>query len=662
MLRRVSAPLKFLLGLCSGLSLLSLASAQVAPSGGLWIAQAKRSGELANPSSVEQVVWHEVVALPPSTPWVRVVFSEARLEAGSRVRITSLEDGDVQTLNAEHLRQWQNSTAYFNGPAVVIELIAGPGTARNALAIERVWAGDPLASISSGAESICGATDNREPSTDARVGRMLTAGLGSGCTAWIIDAPSTGDDRCHLTAGHCLDGGQLTVLQFNVPASSSDCSLNHPSANHQYAVNTGTMQFANNGPGDDYGVFRAFANPNTSQTTFQAQGAAFTLATSIPGNGTNLRITGFGTDGTSASNASGANNSCTSCSAPNGARNQVLQTHTGTLLAQGSTVVEHQVDTCGGNSGSPILQEANGVAIAIHTHGGCTDPVGSSTNAGTKVTAAGVIAAINAVCNAGGGSNDECAGAVVLVEGTNGPFSNVGSTTSAPIWPCVTGGNDLWFSYTADCNGTLTVSTCTGTNFDSTLQIFSGSCASLTSLACNDDACSVQSQVQVAATVGTTFLIRVGGFGGATGTFSVVVDCGGGGGPSTEYFGLMSISTKPERDTGFAKGKTEFLNTMDLGAAFTFTCDPIQDGTWTIDARGKLAADLSLGDYQRLLDRVYGVGALTVVSVPKESVKLKVKEGRNGRPGTVQLQAKARVHVPGDLHVDIQVKFIGIED
>lgn len=657
-LSRLAAPLSALL---LGALLPSTLSAQGAALRGQWVAQAKRSGVHANPSPVEQVVWHDVVALHPSTPWLRLVFSEAQLGAGSRLRITSLHDGDVQTLNAEHLRQWQNSSAYFNGYAVVVELLAGPASRGNSVAIEKVWAGDPAGFLATEPESICGATDNREPSTDARVGRMLTAGLGSGCTAWIIDAPSTGNDRCHLTAGHCLDGGTLTVLQFNVPASNADCSLNHPSANHQYAVNTSTMQFVNNGPGDDYGVFRAFPNPNTSQTTFQAQGAAFTLATSIPGNGTNLRITGYGTDGTSASNGSGANSSCTSCSNPNGARNQVLQTHTGNLTAQTSTMIEHQVDTCGGNSGSPILQESNGVAIGIHTHGGCTDPVGSSANAGTKVTAAGVIAAINAVCNAGGG-NDECAGAVALVEGANGPFSNVGSTTSAPTWPCGNGGSDLWFSYTADCTGTLTVSTCTGTGFDTTLQIFSGGCANLSSLACNDDACGVQSRVQVAATVGTTFLIRVGGFGGATGTFSLAVDCDGGGGLSTEYFGLMSISTKPEREIGLAKAKTEFLNTMDLGAAFTFTCDPIQDGTWTIDARGKLAADLSLADYQRLLDRVYGVGALTVVSVPKETVKLKVKQGRNGRPGTVQLQAKARVHVPGDLHVDIQVKFVGIED
>ncbi|MBK9388145.1 MAG: hypothetical protein IPN34_25280 [Planctomycetes bacterium] len=658
---RVSAWPKFLAGLCSGFLLVCTASAQVAPSGGLWVAQPKRSGELANLSAAEQVVWHDVVALSPKTPWVRVVFSEARLEAGSRVRITSLLDGDVQTLNAEHLRQWQNSTAYFNGPAVMIELIAGPGTVRNALAIERVWAGDAFPALSTGPETICGATDNRQPATDARVGRMLTAGLGSGCTAWIIDAPTTGNDRCHLTAGHCLDGGQLTVLQFNVPASNADCSLNHPSANHQYAVNTATMQFSNNGPGDDFGVFRAFPNPNTSQTTFQAQGASFTLATSMPNNGANLRVTGYGTDGSSADNAGGANSSCTTCSNPNGARNQVLQTHTGSLLSQGSTVLDHQVDSCGGNSGSPILSEASGQAIGIHTHGGCSDPVGSSANAGTKVTAAGVVAAINAVCGSGGGSNDECAGAVELSDGTNGSFSSVGATTSAPTWPCGSGGSDLWFKYVATCNGTLTVSTCGNRSFDTTLQIFDGSCASLTSLACNDDSCSTGSLVQISASQGTNYLIRVGGFGGQSGTFDILVDCTGSS-SGTTYLGVMAISAKPERDTGFAKSSTEFLNSMDVGAAFTFTCDPIQDGTWTIDARGKLAADLSLADYQRLLDRVYGAGQLTVVSVPKESVKLKVKAARNGRPGTVQFQAKARVHIPGDLHVDIQVKFVGIED
>ncbi|MBL8897880.1 MAG: hypothetical protein JNM84_09635, partial [Planctomycetes bacterium] len=297
------------------------------------------------------------------------------------------------------------------------------------------------------------------------------------------------------------------------------------------------------------------------------------------------------------------------------------------------------------------------------THGGCDDPIGSTANAGTKVTASGVIAAINAVCGAGGGGNDECAGAVALSNGTNGPFSNVGSTTSTPGWPCGSGGADVWFSYTATCTGTLTLSTCGAASYDSTLQVFDGGCGALSSLGCNDDGCggTTASQLQINVSQGTTYLIRVGGFAGAQGSFSIAVSCSGSS-TGTTYLGLMGISVKPARETGFSKSSTDLLSSMDLGAAFTFTCDPIQDGTWTIDARGKLAADLSLADYQRLIDRVYGAGQITVVSVVKESVKLKVKDARNGRPGVVQLQAKARVLIPGALQVDVQVKFVGIEN
>ena len=118
--------------------------------------------------------------------------------------------------------------------------------------------------------------------------------------------------------------------------------------------------------------------------------------------------------------------------------------------------------------------------------------------------------------------NDDCAGALPLVNGTNGPFTTVGASTSAPAWSCASGGNDLWFTYAAGGAGSLTVSTCTLATWDTALQIYSGSCGTLTSLGCNDDACSLQSSLTVPVTAGLYF-VRVGGFNGATGAFSLNV-------------------------------------------------------------------------------------------------------------------------------------------
>jgi len=118
--------------------------------------------------------------------------------------------------------------------------------------------------------------------------------------------------------------------------------------------------------------------------------------------------------------------------------------------------------------------------------------------------------------------NDECVDAIVLVDGTNGSFSSAGAFTSSPSWGCASGGNDVWFSYTAQGSGTLSVSTCGLSGYDTALQMFSGSCGSLTSIACNDDSCSLQSTVSASVTAGT-YYIRVGGYNGATGSFSLDV-------------------------------------------------------------------------------------------------------------------------------------------
>lgn len=122
--------------------------------------------------------------------------------------------------------------------------------------------------------------------------------------------------------------------------------------------------------------------------------------------------------------------------------------------------------------------------------------------------------------------NDDCTGALSIAQGLNGPYSNVGATTSAPAWPCGTGQNDVWFSYLAPAAGTLVASTCTGTNYDSTLEIFdaAGGCGALVSLGCNDDTCGTQSTVTVTVAQGALYYIRVGGWNGSVGTFSLDIN------------------------------------------------------------------------------------------------------------------------------------------
>jgi hypothetical protein len=120
-------------------------------------------------------------------------------------------------------------------------------------------------------------------------------------------------------------------------------------------------------------------------------------------------------------------------------------------------------------------------------------------------------------------ANDECATAIALQNGQNGPYSSVGAFTSSPAWACASGANDVWFTYAATGTGTLTVSLCNQAGWDTALQVFSGACTGLTSLGCNDDSCGTQSSLSVAVTAGQTYRIRVGGYAGATGSFNLSV-------------------------------------------------------------------------------------------------------------------------------------------
>ncbi len=118
--------------------------------------------------------------------------------------------------------------------------------------------------------------------------------------------------------------------------------------------------------------------------------------------------------------------------------------------------------------------------------------------------------------------NNECAGALPLPLGAT-PYDTSGATTSAPAWPCALGGSDLWYVFTPPTTGSYTISTCTGTSYDSGLEVFSGPCGALVSLACNDDTCGLQSTVGFLGNAGVAVYVRVGGYNGLTGAGTLTV-------------------------------------------------------------------------------------------------------------------------------------------
>jgi V8-like Glu-specific endopeptidase len=318
------------------------------------------SGPLDTGSGGWAPIW-EVVAGHEDATWVRVFFGlETRLRPGSEIRITALDDGAVQNLNASDLADWNHSTAYFNGSHVVVELLSRRPGRGDRVAIVGLWTGQAAASP----ESLCD-TDDRVLSSDPRVGRVLSGG----CSAWLIN-------ECFLTAGHCLNFVN-TVVQFNVPLSTTSGDLVHPGPEDQYIIEAASKQSSSpNIVGDDWGYFGVRANTTTGLTPLEAQGDRYILASNVPPvTGQSLRITGYGIDSTPQEH------------------NQVQQTATGAFELQNVWEVHYEVDTTFAGSGSPVEEEAAGRPFGIHTHGGC-DPINSTYNLGTGVNNPNLQAAL----------------------------------------------------------------------------------------------------------------------------------------------------------------------------------------------------------------------------------------------------------------------------
>jgi hypothetical protein len=122
-------------------------------------------------------------------------------------------------------------------------------------------------------------------------------------------------------------------------------------------------------------------------------------------------------------------------------------------------------------------------------------------------------------------SNDDCPNAIVIGDGTVAG-SSVGATISTN--GCGLSGltPDVWYSYTAQHDGLLALSTC-GSSFDTTIALYA-SCALLTQqLGCNDEAppgapCGYQTHdayLTWPVSTGQTLKIRISGFIGSTGSF-----------------------------------------------------------------------------------------------------------------------------------------------
>lgn len=359
----------------------------------------------ANQSS-EQAVFSTVVQ-SLDAPWLQVNFGETHLGRNSHVRLTGVSDGAVQELDAATLAAWHNQSAMFNGDAIQIDLFAAPADDDVFFEVKSITVGDWVGGVPLrtnrptvaqlqpadpkrldvthyNPNMVCGA-DDRVASTDNAVGRVMPAG----CTGWVIS------NGAFLTAGHCVPAG-MTSIQFNVPKSNADGTINAPPPQDQFPINGSNIVSLNAGVGNDWAVFQVDRNAATGGVPPVQYGAFYRIKPQD--QPATVRVTGYGVDGPApcfGESRQGGCNVPTPTPAPRNADSQTQQTATGAGQGRQGLIFYHDVDITGGDSGAPVRFTDSLLAVAIHTHGTFDAACTAGHNSGTAFTNLGLSNAVN---------------------------------------------------------------------------------------------------------------------------------------------------------------------------------------------------------------------------------------------------------------------------
>lgn len=212
----------------------------------------------------------------------------------------------------------------------------------------------------------------------------------------------------------------------------------------------------------------------------------------------------------------------------------------------------------------------------------------------------GVIAPI---CHARA-TGDECTSPFAAVVGFNGSTDTSTMTPSANppedldcAYLAWNNSKDVWYVYEAPTAGALSLSFC-GSNFDTSVVIYQGTCGALTRIGCDDDHCPTATNYQSAITdlpvaAGPVY-IRVGGYAGATGLTQFQLGFRAAAGIGTHYSignNLYGVTT-PQPSLGLIKA-------IETEAAAFHGIAIRTDGTvhcWGADSYGQSNPPASLVD------------------------------------------------------------------
>lgn len=345
------------------------------------IPYALHSGICDNPDADFVVAVVDTV-VAPDAPWLCVHVGDFNLGQRSRVVFRSLEDAYSLRHNACTLAQWGGWSAFFNGEAVEVELHIAPGDTDVFVGIDEILIGLREGPADGGAISEgrgpCD-TDTRSLSNDTRVGRGINNDPNDpkgGCTQWIIA------NGALLTAGHC-SGNPHPFVEFDIPASDCDGTVNFGDPDHQYAVDPNSFDCDSgyncqaDGLGADWCIRAAFPNPNTGLMPAYGEDAFARLGRDLDEiDPDTVRITGCGVD-----------DDPNGCDGGFNSDSHRRQTDTGQYNEEGSdstgTWITYDLYGRNGLSGAPVFDLATDLAIGMHTtstEGGPCPSKGTSFN------------------------------------------------------------------------------------------------------------------------------------------------------------------------------------------------------------------------------------------------------------------------------------------
>jgi len=133
---------------------------------------------------------------------------------------------------------------------------------------------------------------------------------------------------------------------------------------------------------------------------------------------------------------------------------------------------------------------------------------------------------------------DVCGSAPLVGEGLHA-FNTAGFTIDGPSGSCGgNGSNNGWWVYQATQTGNATVTTCGLASFDTMLTAFTG-CAGA-QVACNDDACGLQSTMAFPVSSGGQYWIRISGFSTASGAGQINISVAAPPGGNEESCGAAN--------------------------------------------------------------------------------------------------------------------------